>query len=227
MELLELPIEQVHEYGNNPRINDHAVQDMASLIEAHGFRVPVLVRAREGGEWDLVDGHLRIKALRLLGWDMVPSLDVSDMDEDQVTAFRVSINRASELASWDVGKLLAELESMALPEDELPALTGMDDDYLRGLANDAGLPPTEPETTPRNNSSEHRQQSADPQRVQGDDDTVSLSLNMTVARRREVLGRLDALKAEYGVETRAEALCRALLPPAPAPRRRQRRRPEA
>lgn len=217
MDLMQLPVAGILDYENNPRNNDHAVDKMAEAIEAHGFRVPVLVReGEEEDTWLLVDGHLRMKAARQLGLTSVPALDVSDMPEETLGAFRVSVNRMAELADWDLTKLVAELDAIEVAEDELPALTGMDEAYLHKLMG-------EPEVKPRTTTGESRNRSADPGRVQAETDTVNLSLSMTVAQRREVLERLDVLKTEHNVETRSEALLKAILP-AKAPAKRTRKR---
>ena len=219
MELLNLRPEDINAYDNNPRINDHAVQDMARLIEAHGFRVPVLVRLADDGTWDLIDGHLRMKAVDALGLEEVPALDVSDMDEAQVASFRISVNRASELADWDVTKLVQELDNIELPEDDLPTLTGMNDAYLSGLLDEPAV--TVQPAPPTQAGSQAREQSADPVRVRGDDDTVSLSLSMTLAQRRDALARLSEIQQQHSLGSRAEAFLHLLRP---EPRTRTRRR---
>lgn len=223
MELLDLQTAQVQEYDNNPRVNDHAVQDMATLIGIHGFRVPVLVRSVGDSLWELVDGHLRLKAAQLLGLTSVPAIDVSDMDDDQVSSFRISVNRAAELAEWDVSKLLEELNSIQLPEDDVSvhSLTGMDDAYISALADE---PVTEQRSAPASEP-QTREQSADPSRVRSADDTVSLNISMTVAQRTEAIRRLDEIKAEQGMSTRSEAFLHTIgQSQRPTPRARTRTR---
>jgi hypothetical protein len=214
MNLLTLALASIIEYENNPRKNDHAVDDMAALIEAHGFRVPVLVVEYEDG-WGLVDGHLRVKAARKLGLETIIALDVSEMPEEQIEAFRVSVNRASEFAEWDVPKLLAELDAIALPKDDLPALTGMDDSFLASLQSEPAL--VVPDAKPASFAGEPRERAADPNTVRLDTDVVSLNLNMTVAQRREVTTHLDRIKEQHGLETRAAALILAVTPAAKTP----------
>ena len=48
-------LDKLVEYDNNPRKNDHAVDQMCAAISEMGFKVPIVV-----------DGHLRLKAARKL-----------------------------------------------------------------------------------------------------------------------------------------------------------------
>ena len=122
------PLHRLVEYGNNPRKNDHAVEKTADAIRTFGFRVPIL--ARSSGE--IVDGHLRLKAARALGLDTVPVLLADDMTEQEVKAFRISVNKVADLAEWDMDLLAAELRSLKV--DDFPlGLIGFSDSELAGL----------------------------------------------------------------------------------------------
>jgi len=92
-------------YERNPRKNDHAVEKAAGIIREFGFRVPVLIR----GNGEIIDGHLRYKAAIAVGLDTVPCMLAEDMSEDQIKAFRLSIDRMADLAEWDNELLALEL----------------------------------------------------------------------------------------------------------------------
>ena len=40
MNILQLSMDEVHPYGNNPRKNDNAVEAVAASIKQYGFLVP-------------------------------------------------------------------------------------------------------------------------------------------------------------------------------------------
>jgi ParB-like chromosome segregation protein Spo0J len=219
MDLLDIDPTEITHYNKNPRVNDHAVADMAELISTHGFRVPVLVVWDEENEqWLLVDGHLRIKAAISLQLETVPALDVSDMNEDQIASFRISVNRAAEFADWDVPLLLEELQRIDLPEEDMPTIVGMDDDYLSALTEEPA-PVVSEQTAPQ----AAREKQADPTRVRSDEDTVSLSFSMKLKDRTRVLERLEQLKTQHGKTSLSAALITALLP-AEAPKTRKRKK---
>ena len=85
------PTDKLIDYARNPRKNDHAVEQMASVITEFGFRIPVV--AKSTGE--LVDGHLRLKAARKLGLATVPVVLADDLSPAQIKAFRLLANRSA------------------------------------------------------------------------------------------------------------------------------------
>jgi DNA modification methylase len=137
------PIERLIDYARNPRKNDHAVEQMASVITEFGFRIPVV--ARSTGE--LVDGHLRLKAARKLGLTTVPVVLADELTDAQIKAFRLLANRSASWAQWDDALLALELEDLKLADFDL-SLTGFDEDEIsRLLGDDEGASDGDPEST--------------------------------------------------------------------------------
>jgi len=125
------PIERLIDYARNPRKNDHAVEQMASVITEFGFRIPVV--AKSTGE--LVDGHLRLKAARKLGLTTVPVVLADELTDAQIKAFRLLANRSASWAQWDDALLALELEDLKVADFDL-ALTGFDEDEISRLLGD-------------------------------------------------------------------------------------------
>ncbi|RLA39668.1 MAG: chromosome partitioning protein ParB [Gammaproteobacteria bacterium] len=107
-EIEQWPIDRFIEYENNPRINDHVVDQFAELIERFGFRVPMLVKS----DGLIVDGHFRLKAARKIGLKLLPVILCDDMSDDEIRAFRLSVNKAAELADWDMDLLAEEIKAL-------------------------------------------------------------------------------------------------------------------
>lgn len=133
MRIEERRITELFEYENNPRKNDHAVEAVAKAIEQYGFRVPILARAN--GE--IIDGHLRYKAARFLGLETVPVLPADDMGDEEVRAFRISVNKLASLAKWDTKLLEQEIKSLRELELDLSCL-GFTEVELDDLAGAGG-----------------------------------------------------------------------------------------
>lgn len=112
MNIKELSISQLHEYDNNPRNNDGAVDAVAASIREFGFKVPIVI----DGDNVIVCGHTRVKAAQKLGMETVPCIIADDLTPEQIKAFRLADNKTGELAGWDFAKL----------EEELAALDGFD-----------------------------------------------------------------------------------------------------
>lgn len=100
------PIDRLKEYARNPRKNDEQVDRMVGAIQEFGFRIPVVARS----DGLVIDGHLRLKAARKLGMEIVPVALADDLTEAQIKAFRLLANKSANWASWDNDLLALELE---------------------------------------------------------------------------------------------------------------------
>lgn len=116
-------IDKLIPYINNPRLNDGAVDKVASSIKNFGFKNPIIIDKDN----EIIAGHTRLKAARKLGLDEVPTIKVEDLTDKQIKAFRIADNKTSEFAEWDMELLEIELEGL---EDEF---TGFDLDELDDL----------------------------------------------------------------------------------------------
>ena len=137
------PIERCIGYARNPRKNDHAVDRVASAIREFGFRVPIVAKS----DGTVVDGHLRLKAAAKLGLTEVPVILADDLTETQIKAFRLSVNKVSEFAEWDIDLLKLEFEDLDADGFDL-SLTGFDVDEIAALTLDATEGLTDPDAVP-------------------------------------------------------------------------------
>jgi len=108
MQIVYKNVDELIPYVNNPRINDHAVDAVASSIKNFGFRVPIIIDARN----EIVAGHTRLKAAKKLGMKEIPTLVADDLDDNQIRAFRLADNKVGELAEWDFTVLEIELQNI-------------------------------------------------------------------------------------------------------------------
>ncbi|HNO80380.1 MAG TPA: DNA modification methylase [Phycisphaerae bacterium] len=129
MQIEMIAIDEVAEYGRNPRIiSDEAVAAVARSIESFGFKVPVVIDA----DGTLIAGHTRLRAARKLGLATVPVIRATDLTSEQVKAFRLTDNQVASLSKWDYDLLpieLAELQDAGIDW----SLLGFDDDELAKL----------------------------------------------------------------------------------------------
>lgn len=103
-----MPIGDVVPYEKNPRLNDQAVDAVASSIREFGFRVPIVVDSKGV----VASGHTRLKAAKTLGLAEVPVIVADDLDDTKIKAFRLADNKVAELADWDESLLIKELEEL-------------------------------------------------------------------------------------------------------------------
>lgn len=120
MNIVEMAVNDLVPYENNPRKNDDAVEKVALSISAFGFKVPIVIDANNV----IVTGHTRLKAAKKLGLKTVPCIKADDLTEEQIKAFRLADNKVSEFSEWDEDKLMKELEALG---DIDMSLYGFDD----------------------------------------------------------------------------------------------------
>lgn len=109
MKIIDLPIDELIPYENNPRNNAPAVKAVAESIKQFGFKVPIVIDKDNV----IVAGHTRHQAALLLGLDSVPVIKADDLNDEQVRAFRLADNKTAELAEWDDEKLNLELAKLS------------------------------------------------------------------------------------------------------------------
>jgi len=111
MKIINKKINEIIPYHNNPRINDGAVNHVASSIKEFGFKVPIVIDDSNV----IVTGHTRLKAALKLGLEEVPCIKANDLTPAQIKAFRIADNKTSDFAIWDFPLLdieLAELKEL-------------------------------------------------------------------------------------------------------------------
>lgn len=123
-----LPLDQIHDYENNPRDNDKAVEAVARSIRRFGVRSPAIVDKDNV----LIAGHTRIKAARQLGMTEFPCVRAADLTKNEAKAFRLADNRIHEDSFWDTEALAREFEALRANEFDLTE-TGFDEFEIGGI----------------------------------------------------------------------------------------------
>jgi ParB-like chromosome segregation protein Spo0J len=98
---------------------------MCAAIREFEFRIPIVAKS----DGSVVDGHLRLKAVRKLGIEKVPVVFTDDLSEAQVKAFRLLANQSANWSSWDEDLLKLEFEDLQNMDFDLE-LTGFDLDQI-------------------------------------------------------------------------------------------------
>ena len=109
MNVINVSIEKLREYENNPRkISEEAVNAVARSIQEFGFKVPVVIAS----DYEIVCGHTRVRAAKQLEMSAVPCVVADDLTPEQIKAFRLADNKTAELSGWDFEKLDIEIEEL-------------------------------------------------------------------------------------------------------------------
>ncbi|MEO2015293.1 MAG: ParB N-terminal domain-containing protein, partial [Fuerstiella sp.] len=144
MKIEQRKLADIHPYEHNPRINDAAVDVVATSIKEFGFRQPIVVD--EDGV--IIVGHTRFKAAQKLGLEKVPVHVAKGLTPAQVKAYRLADNKTGELAEWDYDLLPIELADLQGMEFDLDLIGFSQDDLARLLDPDVQEGLTDPDDVP-------------------------------------------------------------------------------
>ena len=118
--IIEMAIGLLKPYAGNARTHSKKqVRQIARSIERFGFTNPVLIS--DNGE--IIAGHGRVEAAKLLGHRTVPTLALSHLSEAERRAYVLADNKLALNAGWDRDVLAIELQSL-VDEDFDMELTG-------------------------------------------------------------------------------------------------------
>jgi DNA modification methylase len=107
------PLDSVRLDPQNPRIHSKKqVRQIARSIEKFGFNVPVLI----DGRGQLIAGHGRVLAARLLGMTHIPTIKLEHLTEAQLRIFMIADNRLTENAVWDERLLGEQFKALSILE---------------------------------------------------------------------------------------------------------------
>jgi ParB-like chromosome segregation protein Spo0J len=96
--------------ANPRRHTKRQIRQIAESIKAFGFNVPILID-RDG---NIIAGHGRYDAARLLGITEVPTLCLDHLTPAQARAFMIADNRLTEISIWDDRLLAQQLKDLLL-----------------------------------------------------------------------------------------------------------------
>ncbi len=108
MNIVNVRIEEITPYANNPRNNDGAVESVAKSIEKFGFIGAIILNKDKV----IINGHTRVKACKKLGMETIPAIIVDHLTKEQEDALRIADNKTGEIAEWNEDLLRAELKAL-------------------------------------------------------------------------------------------------------------------
>src|SRR5881227_1530055 len=122
---MKIEVMRVHElrpYPNNARKHSKKqIQQIAKSIAKFGFCNPVLIDDKQ----QIIAGHGRVEAAKLLGIDAVPTCRLSHLSEADKRAYILADNKLAEKAGWDKELLAIELQGLIDLDFEIE-LTGFE-----------------------------------------------------------------------------------------------------
>jgi DNA modification methylase len=137
-------VRELRPHPNNARTHSRKqVKQIAKSIETFGFCTPVLI---DDGK-QIIAGHGRVEAAKLLGLEAVPTCRLSHLSEAEKRAYILADNKLAEKAGWDKELLAIELQGLIeLDVDvELTGFEMAEIDFILEEAREAGSVASGPE----------------------------------------------------------------------------------
>lgn len=110
MKIEEKLLTEIKPYVFNPRKNKRGIDMVKKSIEKYGFKVPIIVDKNN----EIVAGHTRYQAAKLLKLEKVPCVVADNLTDKQIKEFRIAENRTHELSIWDTEMLSLEMKDLDL-----------------------------------------------------------------------------------------------------------------
>ena len=111
----KIDINKITDFPNHPFkvINDDKMQDMVESVKKYGVILPVIVRKKDDGTYEMISGHRRKKACELAGIKQMRCI-VKDLSDDEATILMVdsNIQREEILPSEKAFAYKMKLEAM-------------------------------------------------------------------------------------------------------------------
>ena len=104
-----LAVGRLRPYGGNARTHSKKqIRQIADSIKKFGFTNPVLI----GDDDEIIAGHGRVEAAKLIGMASVPTVRLSHLDAAQRRAYVIADNKLALNAGWDQEVLAIELQAL-------------------------------------------------------------------------------------------------------------------
>ena len=133
MKIEYTPVRELRSYPNNARTHSKKqIRQIATSVAKFGFCNPVLIDDAK----QIIAGHGRVEAAKLLGVDAVPTCRLSHLSEADRRAYILADNRLAEKAGWDKQVLAIELQYLIDLDVEIE-LTGFEMPEIDIILEDA------------------------------------------------------------------------------------------
>ena len=140
MAVERVAVARLRPYRGNARTHSSKqIRQIADSIRKFGFTNPVLI----GEDEEIIAGHGRVEAARLLGMESVPAVRLPHLDAAQRRAYCLADNKLALNSGWDRELLASELR--ALVDFDLDVeITGFSLAEVELVGDDAREPGPEP-----------------------------------------------------------------------------------
>ena len=91
--IIPISIKDISNFPNHPFkvVDDERMQDMVASIKERGVMLPVIVRPKENGGYEMISGHRRKRACELANIEEIPCI-IKNLTDEEATILMVDTN---------------------------------------------------------------------------------------------------------------------------------------
>ena len=131
MKIEKISIDKIKMYENNAKEHpDWQIEEIVNSINAFGYKDPIALDENNV----IIEGHGRYLALKQLNYKEIEILRISDLTEEQKTAYAIVHNKLTMNTEFNIDKLKYELNKLEIAEFDLNLL-GFNDYELENIMN--------------------------------------------------------------------------------------------
>ncbi|WP_026695823.1 nucleoid occlusion protein [Peribacillus kribbensis] len=106
-----IPIDEVVPNRYQPRtvFDDSKISELAQTIRTHGIIQPIVVRMFEEGQYEIIAGERRYRAMQMLGWEEVPVIIKDFNDKETASVALIENLQREELSPIEEAMAYARL----------------------------------------------------------------------------------------------------------------------
>lgn len=133
LKITMMNIEDINEYENNAKQHpEWQIEQIANSIKEFGFNDPIAINEDN----QIIEGHGRYLASKLLGINEVPCIVLTGLTEEQERAYIIAHNKLTLNTDFDLDKLQYELNALKVENFDL-SLTGFEEYEIEALQQKA------------------------------------------------------------------------------------------
>ncbi|MGK4153709.1 nucleoid occlusion protein [Kurthia gibsonii] len=109
--VLNLPISKIHPNRFQPRtiFDDSKIEELARTIHTHGIIQPIVVRTMENGDYEIIAGERRYRAMKSLQWVEVPAIIREMSDKETASVALIENLQREELTAIEEAQAFQQL----------------------------------------------------------------------------------------------------------------------
>mgnify|MGYP001944167001 FL=1 len=96
-EVVQIPVNEIIPNRYQPRtvFNEEKIKELAQTLHTHGMIQPIILRKVEEGQYEIIAGERRWRAVQTLGWETIPAI-IRDMTDTETASVALIENLQRE-----------------------------------------------------------------------------------------------------------------------------------